>query len=257
MAKSHPARFDDHDAPRFAQWARNTVASFALLACLASLSIILHNQYGARFVSAVMHGIGAIDLIQMVALPGERLASVAVDPYEGKYRAIGEYLARRYRVSAQMATNIVAKSHAIGAELKLDPILILAVISVESRFNPIAESTMGAKGLMQIIPRYHAEKFDPLGGEKVAFDPEANILVGAKVLKEYIRRTGDVIDALQMYVGASTEENENGYSAKVLAERDRLNFVLRQHQNPNQHQNQNQHRTIQQQSVARPPASSI
>ena len=249
MAKSHPARFDDHGVPRIALWARNTVASFALLACLTSLSIILHNQYGARLVSAVMHGIGGLDLGQMVAMPGDRPASAVSDPNAGKYRAIGEYLARRYRVSSEMATNIVAKSHSIGAELKLDPILILAVISVESRFNPIAESTMGAKGLMQVIPRYHAEKFDPLGGEKVAFDPGANILVGAKVLKEYIRRTGDLVDALQMYVGASSEENENGYSAKVMSERDRLNFVLRQHQN--------QHRSIQQPSVARPPASSI
>ncbi|MBI4191288.1 MAG: lytic transglycosylase domain-containing protein [Betaproteobacteria bacterium] len=234
MAKSHPARFYDHGAPRFAQWARNTVASFALLACLASLSIILHNQYGgARFISAVMHAVGAIDLTQMVGLPGDRLAPVAIDRNEGKYRAIGEYLARRYRVSSEVTTNIVAKSHLIGAELKLDPILILAVISVESRFNPIAESVMGAKGLMQVIPRYHTEKFDPLGGEKVAFDPVANILVGAKVLKEYIRRTGDVADALQMYVGASSEENENGYSFKVMTERDRLNYVLRQYQNQN------------------------
>jgi soluble lytic murein transglycosylase-like protein len=89
---------------------------------------------------------------------------------------------------------------------------------------------MGAKGLMQIIPRYHAEKFGPLGGEKAAFDPAANIMVGSKVLKEYIRRTGDLADALQLYVGATSQENENGYSAKVMAERDRLQFVLRQYQ---------------------------
>ena len=151
MAKSHPERFDDHIAPRFTQWARNTVASFALLACLASLSIILHNQYGVRFASAILHGIGAIDLTQMVTLPGDRPAPIVVDLNDGKYRAVGEYLARRYRVSSQMATNIVAKAYAIGTELKLDPMLILAVISVESRFNPIAESVMGAKGLMQVI----------------------------------------------------------------------------------------------------------
>ena len=94
--------------------------------------------------------------------------------------------------------------------------MILAVIAVESRFNPIAESAMGAKGLMQVIPRFHIEKFDPFGGEKVAFEPEANIMVGAKILKEYIRRTGDVADALQMYAGATLEDTKNGYSAKVM-----------------------------------------
>ena len=244
MAKSHPARFHDHGTPRYAQWARNTVTSFALLACLASLSIILHNQYGVRFASTLLRGIGAIDLTQMVT--GNQPVPVATDPNEGKYRTIGEYLARRYRVSSEMTTNIVAKAYAIGTELRLDPMLILAVISVESRFNPIAESVMGAKGLMQVIPRYHTEKFDPLGGEKVAFDPVANIMVGAKILKEYIRRTGDLGDALQMYVGATSEENENGYSAKVIAERDRLHYVLRQYQNQN--------RAAQQQLVRPQPA---
>lgn len=241
MAKSHPEQLDDHGVPRFTMWARNTVASFALLASLASLSIILHNQ-GIRFTSAAMHGLGAIDLTLVVPLSTAEAIMIVVDPNEGKYRALGEYLARRYRVSSEMTTNIVAKAHSAGTELKLDPMLILAVISVESRFNPIAESVMGAKGLMQVIPRYHAEKFGPLGGEKVAFDPEANIIVGAKILKEYIRRTGDLADALQMYVGATSEEAENGYTAKVMAERDRLQFVLRQYQTQN--------RTARQQAVA-------
>lgn len=231
MAKSHPEQFDDQAVSRFARQARNTVASFALLACLASLSIILHNQYGVRFASALLHGLGAIDLTQVVPLPDYRPVAIAVDLNDGKYRAIGEYLARRYRVSSQMTTGIVAKVYAIGNDLKLDPMLILAVISVESRFNPMAESLMGAKGLMQVIPRYHSDKFEPLGGEQVAFDPRSNILVGASILKEYIRRTGDLADALQMYVGATSEENENGYSGKVMAERNRLHQVVRQYQN--------------------------
>jgi soluble lytic murein transglycosylase-like protein len=228
MAKSHPAQFDDQGVPQLAEWARNTVASFTLLACLVSLSIILHTQYGLRLAGAIVHGMGALDLTQLVNLAEVPPAPAVADANEGKYRAVGDYLARRYRVSAEMTTDVVAKAHAIGAELKLDPLLILAVISVESRFNPVAESVMGAKGLMQIIPRYHADKFEPLGGEKVAFEPRVNILVGAKILKEYLRRTGDLADALQLYVGATSDENENGYSGKVMAERDRLSFILRQ-----------------------------
>ena len=109
--------------------------------------------------------------------------------------------------------------------------LILAVISVESSFNPVAESSMGAKGLMQVIPRFHPEKFDPLGGEEAAFDLEANIMVGAQVLKQYIRRAGDLADALRMYVGASSDEKENGFAAKVMTERERLHYVMQRHQN--------------------------
>ncbi len=251
MAKSHPAQFDDQGVLQLTQWARNTVASFTLMACLASLGIILHSQYGVRLASAIVHGLGAFDLAQLVNLTDSPATPAVFDANERKYRAVGDYLARRYRVSSAMTTDVVAKAHTIGADLKIDPLLILAVISVESRFNPVAESVMGAKGLMQVIPRYHSDKFDPLGGEKVAFDPQINILVGAKILKEYIRRTGDIADALQLYVGASSDENENGYSGKVMAERERLNQILRQFQS------QNQNRTAQHQPLVKPLAASI
>ena len=100
-----------------------------------------------------------------------------------------------------------------------------------------------------MIPRYHSDKFGPLGGDKVAFDLQANIWVGAKILKEYLRRTGDLAEALQLYVGATSDENENGYSGKVMAERDRLNQILRQFQNQN--------RTAQHQPATRPLAAAI
>lgn len=233
MAKSHPAyaQFDDRDAPRLAQWARSNSASFGLLACIVALSIILYSQHGIRLASALVHGIRTLDL-NPLAMPSEdETAPAVVDLHEPKYRAIGEYLARRYRVSSEVTTDIVSRAYAIGREMKLDPMLILAVISVESSFNPFAESSMGAKGLMQVIPRFHPEKFRPLGGEEAAFDLEANILVGAQILKQYIRRAGDLADGLRMYVGASSDENANGFSAKVMTERDRLHYVLQRHQN--------------------------
>jgi len=233
MAKSHPAheQFHDQDAPRQTQWARSNSASFALLASIASLSIILYNPHGIRFVSALVQGSGTLELNRLGMPPDDPTESVAVDPDEPRYRAIGEYLARRYRVSSEMATDIVSKAYAAGRETKLDPLLILAVISIESRFNPFAESPRGAKGLMQVIPRFHPEKFDPLGGEEAAFNLAANITVGAQILKQYIRRAGDLADALRMYVGASSDEKENGFSAKVMTERDRLHYVLQRHQN--------------------------
>src|SRR5215218_7794389 len=227
MAKSHPASHDDQEVPSLARWARNLVASFTLLACLVSLNLIVHNQHGVRIVSSIGDGLAGLDLNQLVHLTDTPVkAVVAEGPQTGKFKAVGDYLARRYRVSSEMTTKVVANAHAIGAELKLDPLLILAVIAIESRFNPLAESGMGAKGLMQVIPRFHGDKFDPLGGEKVAFDTGANIIVGAKILKEYLRRTGDVADALQLYVGATSDDNENGYSGKVMAERERIGQVL-------------------------------
>ena len=160
----------------------------------------------------------------------EHATAEARDPRADAYRRLGEYLAARYRISAVVATDIVSKAHAVGRRLELDPALILAIISVESRFNPVAESTMGAKGLMQVIPRFHAEKIASVGGEHTVFELEPNITVGARILKEYMRHTGDLFDALQMYVGASSEEDANEYSEKVARERDRLDYILRRRQ---------------------------
>ena len=115
----------------------------------------------------------------------------------------------------------------VGRELQLDPLLIIAVISIESRFNPIAESVKGAKGLMQIIPKYHTEKLQEFGGVESVFDPETNIQVGAQILKEYIRTTGNVGIALQMYAGALSDY-EDQYTNKVMNERHRLQQVVSQ-----------------------------
>jgi len=233
MAKSHPARFLK-GMP--IQWVRNAIASFALLASLTSLALILYSQYGVRLMTAVNAGIGALSLAQQAVASQPEAVSWRADPEAGEYRAIGEYLARRYHVSRDLTTDIVARTYAAGHAFNLDPLLILAVISVESSFNPIAESGMGAKGLMQIIPRFHGEKFDSLGGENTVFAPETNIVVGSQILKEYLVRTGNVNDALQMYVGASSPETENGYAEKVLAECDRLHQLLHQYQYHNRQQ---------------------
>ena len=249
MAKSHPAyaQFDDQDAPRQSQWVRGNPANVALLVCIASLSILLYAQHGVRVPGALVPGIGTLGLSYLGTAPDDPMEPVAVDSSEPKYRAIGEYLARRYRVSSEMATDIVSQAYATGSQTKLDPLLILAVISVESGFNPFAESSMGAKGLMQVIPRFHPEKFQPLGGEEAAFDPDANIMVGAQILKQYIRRAGDLADALRMYVGASSDENEKGFSVKVMTERDRLQQVLQRHQK--------ERRAVPQESVVKVAAS--
>jgi soluble lytic murein transglycosylase-like protein len=103
-------------------------------------------------------------------------------------------------------------------------VLILAVMAIESRYNPVAESVMGAKGLMQVIPRFHLEKLSDHGGEEKLLDPEVNIDVGAQILREYYRRLRDEELALQMYAGAFDEPTSQ-YASKVFAERARLEPV--------------------------------
>ena len=136
-------------------------------------------------------------------------------------RAVAEFIGKRYRVSQDAVAGFVAAAYRAGAEWKVDPLLILAVVAVESRYNPVAESNVGAKGLMQVIPKFHGEKLLEHGGEAALLDPQVNIQVGAQILREYLRRFGETETALQMYAGAF-DEPTSGYAVKVLAERARL-----------------------------------
>jgi soluble lytic murein transglycosylase-like protein len=143
---------------------------------------------------------------------------------EREQRAVTEFIAKRYRVSEQAVAAYVAVAYRAGAKYSVDPMLILAVISIESRYNPVAESDMGAKGLMQVIPKHHLEKLSDQGGEQALLDPEVNIMVGTRILGEYKRRLADTEAALQMYAGAF-DEPISQYANKVLAEKARLEAV--------------------------------
>ena len=140
-------------------------------------------------------------------------------------RALTEFLAKRYRIAEQAVASYVAAAYRAGAEHRVDPALILAVVAVESKFNPVAESVFGAKGLMQIIPRFHYDKLAEHGGSDALLEPEVNIEVGTRILREYLSRHGDLESALQVYAGAADEVGAQ-YSAKVIAERQRIEQTL-------------------------------
>jgi len=142
-------------------------------------------------------------------------------PDNPEHSVIANYLSRRYKVALDATKQLVSGAYDAGRQLKVDPLLILAVMGVESRFNPIAESVMGAKGLMQVIPKYHPEKFVEHGGIGTVLDPMTNILVGARILKEYTRRAGSIEAGLQLYSGGLLDTTGQ-YAQKVLAELGRL-----------------------------------
>jgi hypothetical protein len=137
---------------------------------------------------------------------------------------IARYLARRYHVSADAIGLMVTEAYSTGREVGLDPHLLLAVIGVESGFNPFAESGMGAQGLMQVMAKVHSAKFGEYGGPQAALDPVANIKIGAYILKDCIRRGGSLRDGLRLYVGSTTEE-DGGYGLRVMQEKDRIQLA--------------------------------
>lgn len=139
--------------------------------------------------------------------------------------AVAYWLAKKYRVAAEPLSALVAEAYEIGKRTQLDPTVILAVMAVESGFNPFAQSPVGAQGLMQVMTGVHSDKYESFGGRLAAFDPLTNLRVGVRVLQECISRAGGSLEGgLRLYVGAANID-DGGYAAKVLAEHSRLQQV--------------------------------
>lgn len=137
------------------------------------------------------------------------------------------WLSKRYRVAGDAANMLVSTAYDTASEVKIDPLLILAVMAIESGLNPFAESPVGAQGLMQVMSKIHHAKFQDMGGTQAALNPVANIRVGAQILKEYVSRGGSVEAGLKTYVGAAAFETDQGYGSRVLAEYGRLKLVAK------------------------------
>ncbi len=136
--------------------------------------------------------------------------------------ALRSYIARKYKIAQSVAGVLIHTAFIVGKEKNLDPQLLLAVIAIESRYNPYAESHVGAQGLMQVMTKVHKEKFEVFNdGVIAALNPIANMRVGSQILFDCIKRRGSVEGGLACYVGA-TGPSDGGYGAKVLAERRRI-----------------------------------
>jgi len=181
----------------------------------------------ARLPAPLLSGLptfAPIEAAAAEALEGALPTAMVETPLEREQRTVAESIAKRYRIADAAASNFVTIAYRAADQHRVDALLILAVMAIESRYNPVAESVMGAKGLMQVIPKYHQEKLFEHGGDQSLLEPEVNILVGAQILREYQRRFGDMETALQMYAGA-LDEPTSQYANKVLAEKARLDLL--------------------------------
>lgn len=209
------------------------------------MTAFLHNGLvGLGAIAAVALLMGARPSVDQIVPSGPTSMASGTIRHEGisllvstaetenpEHRALAAYLSRRYRVAQDATEQLVGAANEAGSRTGLDPLLILAVMAVESRFNPIAESVVGAKGLMQVMPRYHQDKLDALGGEDAVFDPMINILVGARILKDAVRRGGGLMPGLQLYNGAFNDVRQL-YAQKVMAEKQRMQQMLKRLRRP-------------------------
>lgn len=198
----------------------------AVLAAVVIVFVIaggLANSIGAfRSLGTSIPHFSALDETPTAARDAERAAQ-ALTP---AMKAALDNVSQRYRVSAEALQPVFEAAQLAAPKRQLDPLLIIAVISVESRFNPYSQSPMGAQGLMQIIPRYHQDKVPDTAPQKPFLDPVTNVNIGAQILQEAIRRQGGLIDGLQYY-GGVLDDDDKTYANKVLAEKLRLEQVPR------------------------------
>ena len=137
-------------------------------------------------------------------------------------RAVADFFEKKYSLDRTKIEEYVSNAVVIAKEANIDPVLLLAVISVESNFNPNTKSTAGAEGLMQVMTLVHKDKYALYGGTSDAVKPEVNIRVGAYILKYLIASAGSLRNGLKFYVGAANAEDDGGYADKVMAERRRI-----------------------------------
>ncbi|TGV11190.1 lytic transglycosylase domain-containing protein [Alcaligenaceae bacterium 429] len=160
---------------------------------------------------------GFVDTLQRT-VAGANVNSIS----KTQFQALRSYIARKYKIAHSVSGALVQTAFTVGAEKRIDPQLILAVIAIESSYNPFAESHAGAQGLMQVMTRVHRDKLENYVERELAvFSPEANIRAGTQILYDCRKRRGSLTGALACYVGA-TGPSDGGYGARVLAERRRM-----------------------------------
>lgn len=205
---------------------------FALLGLAVMFAIItltarpeIRQAGEVHLISWLQERQNAVSGMVVNAVAADRSTAANPQALPKQQAAVAYWLSKKYGIAPEPLSALVAEAYDIGTQAKLDPTLILAVMAIESGFNPFAQSPVGAQGLMQVMTKVHTDKYQDFGGKLAAFDPLSNLRVGVKVLQECIRRAGSIEGGLKYYVGAANMEYDGGYSAKVMAEHNRLHQV--------------------------------
>lgn len=114
---------------------------------------------------------------------------------------ISAYLTQRFGLAKEKAIQISAAVTTAAGKYSLPPAVLLAIISIESRFREKAHGANGATGLMQVVPSAHRNL---LHNVKDLTQPDVNIDIGSSILYGYKRAAGGDLDAAMKSYGGST-----------------------------------------------------
>ncbi len=118
---------------------------------------------------------------------------------------------KRYVPDAQERLTLLRLVHQEASKAGLKPDLVLALIHAESHFDRFAISSVGAQGMMQIMPSWKAELGRP---QDNLTDNATNLRYGCTILSYYLKKeNGDINRALARYNGSLGKPQ---YPAKVI-----------------------------------------
>jgi len=183
------------------------------------------------WVQTQVHSQEADDRSRVLALAEQAAWQAAFEKRQAALEARRQILADRitaeYQVAPQAASFLVRESERAAAQHHVDPVLLMAIVGVESRFNPYIISSGGAVGLVQMVPSAHPAKVQEIkarGGSLV--NPTDNLYAGASILADYLALNhGNQVNALQQYNGAA-KNGKATYAKKVLGVYSRLSNHL-------------------------------
>lgn len=129
---------------------------------------------------------------------------------------ISAYLTQKFGVAREKAEQISTAVTSAASKYSLPPALLLAIISIESRFKEKAKGANGATGLMQVVPSAHRRLLKNVND---LTEPTANIEVGSAILYGYMQSAGgDLNAALKSYGGSKAYAEKVSLRANTFAQ---------------------------------------
>lgn len=138
-------------------------------------------------------------------------AVTATGTGSGQVHRIREMLTQKFGLARAKAEQISSAVMTSASKYSLPPALVLAIISIESRFQDHARGRHGATGLMQVVPAAHKRLVKNLD----LTEPATNIEAGSAILHGYLESArGDVGAALKSYGGSTAYARKVSLRAK-------------------------------------------
>lgn len=211
---------------------------------LDAVRVVESDGHRAQVVAKVSNGFAANSLFKLSRVLPDRVVTQQISLFNEKWlpavpqatpaaQAHNIFQTEMARINDAIREDFFANAvpfgdliHEKATKYDVDPALVAAVVETESKFHPTARSSVGARGLMQLMP-----KTGRWLGAKNLYDPEENVDAGVRYLK-YLqdRFDGNLKKAIAAYNGGEGNVERYGGVPPFHETRSYVNKVLSRYQ---------------------------